>query len=276
MSHLTRPFGRALYLSAGVSVLVLYPFNMFAQDAASTAFVLDPIVISDDQVEPDTSVSAEAIQTRYSSNAQNALNTMPGVSTRQSSSQPGIEVNIRGMSGFGRVNAMIDGVPQSFKNTAGHESSGGSLLYIQPEFLSGIDVERGTVSGAAGAGTLTGSADFRTLTLDDILLDGQTEGGMTRLKFGDNGYNASGLVSYGKRFDTLWGGDGHVDVLLGYARSDEGDYATGDDGALSSSRSSVNTPVGKLAKIEIAPNAAHKLSFGVRTYENTFENSSYT
>ncbi|AJE48812.1 outer membrane receptor for ferrienterochelin and colicins [Celeribacter indicus] len=271
-----RPLGRALYLASGASLLALSPSLLMAQSSGGSAVTLDPIVVDGDADTADTEISSETLQTRYSGNAQNALNAIPGVSTRQSSSQPGIEVNIRGMSGYGRVNAMIDGVPQSFKNTAGHEASGGSLLYVHPEFLSALEVQRGVVAGAAGSGTLTGSADFRTLTLDDVLLRGRTEGGMARLKFGDNGYNYSGLLSYGKRFGGLWGGDGHVDVLMGYAYTDEDDYATGDGGELSSDRSSVNTPEGKLAKIEIAPNAAHKLSFGARWYENTFENSSYT
>lgn len=276
MSQIMRAKRRALHLATSVGALGLLPITLQAQDLDSDILELAPIIVQGEEGATDSSVSAEDLQTRYSGNPQNALDMTPGVSTRQSSSQPGIEVNIRGMSGYGRVNSMIDGVPQSFKNTAGHEASGGNLLYIQPEFLSAIDIERGVVSGAAGAGTLTGAADFRTNTLQDILREGETEGGMTRLKFGDNGYNYSGLLTYGKRFDGLWGGDGHVDVLLGYAYTDEGDYATGDEGELSSSRTSVNAPEGKIAKIEIAPNDTHKLSFGARWYSNTFDNSSYT
>lgn len=276
MSHSMRPLGRARYLASGISLLALIPYSLSAQDASDEAVMLDPITLYSDSLSTESEVSAEDLQTRYSGNAQNALNTIPGVSTRQTAIQPGIEVNIRGMSGYGRVNAMIDGVPQSFKNTAGHGASGGSLLYIHPEFLQTIEVERGVVSGAAGAGTLTGAANFHTLTLDDVLLEGQSQGGMARLRFGDNGYNYSGMLSFGSRFDGLWGGNGHVDVLFGYAASDEDDYATGDGGELGRGRSSVNAPTGTLAKIEIVPNSAHKLSFGRRGYENTFANSRYT
>ncbi len=276
MSQFMRPKKRALSLVASTSMLAISPLSALSQSESAEVYELAPIVVQGEAGASDSTVPTEDLQARYSGNPQNALDMTPGVSTRQSSGQPGIEVNIRGMSGYGRVNSMIDGVPQSFKNTAGHEASGGNLLYIQPEFLSAIDIERGVVSGAAGAGTLTGAANFRTISLDDILREGETEGGMARLKFGDNGYNYSGLLSYGKRFDGLWGGDGHVDVLLGYAYTDEGDYATGDDGELSSSRTSVNAPEGKLAKIEIAPNDTHKLSFGARWYGNTFDNSSYT
>lgn len=224
---------------------------------------------------PVTSVGSDALQTRFSGNPQTALRAIPGVSTRQASSQPGIEVNIRGMSGYGRVNAMIDGVPQAFKNIAGHEASGGSLLYIQPELLAGIDITRGAVSGAQGSGALTGAANFRTLSLDDVLLTGQTVGGLARLKSGDNGANFSAMVAGGARFDGLWGGDGRVDVFASLAYTDTGDYKGGDGQAVPTTRRSTNAPEGGLIKVQVSPNQNHDLSVGVRWYENQFSNSSY-
>lgn len=86
------------------------------------------------------------------------LRQMPGVFTREVSGQPGIAVNIRGFEGYGRVMSMIDGVPQTFRNVAGHASSGGTLLYVDPNLLAGVDVERGAVSGAHGLGALAGAA----------------------------------------------------------------------------------------------------------------------
>lgn len=224
---------------------------------------------------PVSSIGSEELQTRFSGNPQTALRATPGVSTRQSSSQPGIEVNIRGMSGYGRVNAMIDGVPQAFKNVAGHEASGGSLLYIQPELLAGIDVTRGAVAGAHGSGTLTGAANFRTLSLDDVLLDGQTTGGMARLKFGDNGADFAGSISGGARFDGLWGGDGRIDVFAGVAYSETGNYKGGDGTTIPAARQSSNAPQGGLLKVTVSPNQDHDFSVGVRLYENQFNNSSY-
>ncbi|MCW6999089.1 Plug domain-containing protein [Escherichia coli] len=39
---------------------------------------------------------------------------MPGTYTQIDPGQGAISVNIRGMSGFGRVNTMVDGITQSF------------------------------------------------------------------------------------------------------------------------------------------------------------------
>ena len=52
---------------------------------------------------------------------------MPGTYTRESISNPGVGVNIRGLEGSGRVNMMIDGVRQNFRFT-GHEAQG--FVYV--------------------------------------------------------------------------------------------------------------------------------------------------
>lgn len=43
-----------------------------------------------------------------------AIRTLPGVYTQMDGSQGAVNVNIRGLSGLGRVNMMVDGVSQSY------------------------------------------------------------------------------------------------------------------------------------------------------------------
>ncbi|RWR31259.1 TonB-dependent receptor [Sinirhodobacter populi] len=301
MSHHALARFHTLGFLLGSSILAGLPGSLAAQEAtspqdgqtvASGAVVLDPLLITardgsgggqGDSIyrTPDAVSSMEAaeIQIRSGGNPQGALRMMPGVFTRQQSSQPGIEVNIRGLSGYGRVNAMIDGVPQTFRNIAGHEASGGSMLYVQPELLAGVDVARGAVAGAAGSGTLAGAANFRTLDIDDVVSEGQKQGVLTRLKFGGNGYHRSGMVAMGQRFDGLWGGMGEANYVVGTAYTVQGDYKGGHDSEIpggQTGRASGNSPKGSLAKVEISPNAAHRFSIGWRDYDNTFRNSSYT
>lgn len=223
---------------------------------------------------PVSATDDETIQTRFGGNGQSALRAVPGVFTRQQSNQPGIEVNIRGMNGYGRVNAMIDGVPQTFKNTGGHEASGGALLYVHPELIGGIEVVRGAVSGAHGAGTLTGAANFSTLSIGDVLPEGKDRGVMTRLKFGDNGYRKSGMIAYGQRIGGLFGGDGSISFLGALAYTDQGDYKDG-NGTIAAGKGSSNSPKGGLVKVEVAPNASNRLHLGTRWYDNGFVNSGY-
>lgn len=227
---------------------------------------------------PVGTIDAEDLHTRYGGDPQTALRSAPGVFTRQQSHQPGIEVNVRGLSGYGRVNAMIDGVPQTFRNIAGHEASGGSLLYVHPELLGGIDVTRGTVAGAHGAGTLAGAANFRTLGIDDVLDGDAGRGVFARVKFGDNGAHKAGALVYGQRNEGLWGGQGRVELVAGVAYTGTGAYRAGDDtevpGGLSGYASD-NAPKSLLAKLDVVASDAHRLDLGVRTYENRFINSSY-
>ncbi|KAG1385534.1 hypothetical protein G6F58_013921 [Rhizopus delemar] len=75
---------------------------------------------------------------------------------------------------------MIDGVTQTFRNNAGH-GSGGPFAYVDPFLLAGVDVQRGAVAGGDGAGTLAGSANFRTLDIDDLLGEGRDWGDRKRV-----------------------------------------------------------------------------------------------
>ena len=51
---------------------------------------------------------------------ENVLRSIPGVSTVDSTNNPGIAINIRGFEGSGRVNMSIDGVRQNFQVLQGH------------------------------------------------------------------------------------------------------------------------------------------------------------
>ncbi len=262
--------------------------NAAEQGAANGATQLETITISGGQVgplvqgdavyrtpAPVTSVSGTALQERFAGDPKTALRTMPGVFARQESSQPGIEVNIRGMSGFGRVNAMIDGVPQTFRNVAGHKSSGGSLLYVQPELLGGVDVSKGAVSGAAGMGTLSGAANFRTLEFDDIVLPGHDTGVLTRWKTGNNGFSGSGMLAGAARANLNDDKSSNVSIIGAFARTSYGTFKNGDGDYVSTGNDATNRPGGGLIKFEYAPSSEHKLKLGARWYENRYVYATY-
>jgi hemoglobin/transferrin/lactoferrin receptor protein len=119
-----------------------------------------------------------------------ALRSLPGTSVRESVNNPGIAVNIRGMEGSGRVNMMIDGVPQNFRFT-GHEAQG--FAYVDSSLLAGVDIARGAVSTAGGSGALAGAANFRTIDIIDVLKPGQTVGALSTASYGTNSQNWTGM-----------------------------------------------------------------------------------
>lgn len=137
-------------------------------------------------------VTGEDLGTFGDGDINNALRSQPGTFTRMSPQNPGLAVNIRGFEGSGRVNTSIDGVRQNFRFT-GHEAQG--FTYIDPSLIAGVDIERGAVSTAGGAGALAGAADLRTLDVQDILLPGQTVGALTSTTWGTNHQRFTGLAA---------------------------------------------------------------------------------
>ncbi|MDH4986840.1 TonB-dependent receptor plug domain-containing protein [Aminobacter anthyllidis] len=171
----------ALSVANAQSNSVEQPAKSDRKAPATSPLVLPPITVS---VGSDTKapyqtpggvsvVDGKIVQEKYGGDANAIVRGMPGTFTRISSSQPGVSVNIRGFESDGRVNTMIDGVPQTFRNTAGHASTGGELLYIDTNLLAGIGAERGAVNGAYGMGSLAGAVNFRTIDFEDVVLEGQ-------------------------------------------------------------------------------------------------------
>jgi hemoglobin/transferrin/lactoferrin receptor protein len=219
-----------------------------------------------------SSTDTQAIQSRAGGDASTATRDMPGVFTRKPSDQPGIEANIRGLSGFGRVNSMIDGVPQTYRNVAGHASSGGSLTYVDPELLAGVDVYRGSAPGAHGSGALAGAVNYRTLGLDDVLLEGNNWGGMTRLKTGTNGKPWAALFAGGGRTEI----EGVVTfgIVGAISRSRFDEFVNG-AGQTNTAFTNTNAPLSGLAKLYFEPDAEQQWEFGGRWYDNRFKNANY-
>lgn len=232
------------------------------------------IKLKNNSQENNVEINNDDIHIKSGGDLQNNLRTIPGVFTNQSSNQPGIEISIRGLSGYGRVNTMIDGVPQNFKNVASHTSSGNNLVYILPELVSGINVTRGVVGGAHGSGTLGGAANIQTLNEDDILAFSNT-GGLFRFQLGNNGSEAQGLAAMGHRFTNVGSSLGTFSIIAAGAFKFEDNYKTGEGLNLNNKNSSSNSPLSGLVKLRFKPNNKHQLDIGTIFYNNTFNNSNY-
>lgn len=191
------------------------------------------------------------------------LDTVPGVAAAGFASQPGIAVNIRSMEGFGRVNMMVEGVRQNFRS-AGHE--GGSFAYVDPNFLAGIDVERGAVSGRGGMGALVGAVNFRLLDVEDILRPGQNVGGRATGMTGSNGYQWNTALISAARL-----GNG-ISVLGGFSGRENSPYKNGDGVTVPNTQQSLRSGI---ARLNWQPNEEHRISFLGNVYENRFTSNFY-
>ncbi len=191
------------------------------------------------------------------------LRAQPGVFTRDNMQNTGVAVNIRGLEGSGRVAMTIDGARQSFRFTT-HEAQG--FTYVDPALLSGIDVQRGTSEGASGAGALAGSANFRTLSVEDVLTDGKSFGGYGTVSAGSNGDGVapSGAAAF-RISDTF--------AILGaasYRKTFDYENALGD--IVPDTGQAILSGLGK---IEITPTLDQKLTISGVFYKGDFVANSY-
>lgn len=103
------------------------------------------------------------------------LKGQAGVMTGDNRNSGAVDINIRGMQGFGRVPVVVDGAQQ--QNTVYRGYSGvASRNYIDPDMIGGVEIVKGPSSGVYGVGATGGVAVMRTLNADDILKEGQNYG----------------------------------------------------------------------------------------------------
>jgi hemoglobin/transferrin/lactoferrin receptor protein len=233
---------------------------------------LAPITVSADQdgwknpfttPAPVSSASADEVQLFGQRNIGNVLRGMPGTFSRDSIQNPGLSVNIRGFEGSGRVNTMIDGVRQNFRFT-GHEAQG--FAYVDPALVAGVDVTRGAVSGVGGAGALAGSANIRTLGVDDILKDGKNWGALATLTWGSNDVGFSEMAAGALRST---GGGAAIAGAISYSNPD--DYQNGD--GITVPYTGQNLLSG-LVKGEFKPTDDLTVNLGAVLYDNDFVSNS--
>jgi hemoglobin/transferrin/lactoferrin receptor protein len=190
------------------------------------------------------------------------LRAMPGTFTRESPQNAGVAVNIRGFEGSGRVNMMIDGVRQNFRFT-GHEAQG--FAYVDPALIAGVDVARGAVSTAGGAGALVGTANIRTLDVDDIIRPGQKAGALTTLTYGTNGVGFQEMLAAGVT-------NGSVGIAGAISHREPNNYKNGDDVTVPFTHQDL---VSGLFKMNFKLSSEQTLKLGAQFYDNDFFANSY-
>lgn len=185
------------------------------------------------------------------------LTGLPGVYF-QNDGSPSLAISIRGMQDFGRVNVMVDGARQDFQ-TSSHGANGS--VYVDPALLAGLDVSRGTVSTADGAGAIAGVVNMHTLGVDDLVDSGKRYGVMARALGGTNNYDGSGVVGAGVRVRPWLG------LAAAFSMRSSGDY---EDGAGARIPDTYQRMQSGLFKIDIKPGMDQSLTLGTVIYHNEF------
>src|SRR5690606_7099430 len=122
------------------------------------------------------------------------LRSQPGVLSGESRNSGGLDVNIRGLQGQGRAPVTVDGAMNATAVYRGYQGIA-NRSFIDPDFIGGINIEKGPSIAPGGAGAIGGTVNMTTITADDIVVPGQSIG--IRVKV-EGGTNTSPLSSLAK------------------------------------------------------------------------------
>ena len=143
--------------------------------------------------------------------------TAAGASTGRSGNEG---INIRGLEG-NRVLMMVDGirVPQSFAFGA---FASGRADFVDLNSLASVEVLRGPTSTSYGSDGLAGALSLRTLSPEDLLVNGKTFAGFAKLTgmSVDDSKRASAAVAFGAGD---WSSLVQATVQRGHETENEGD-----------------------------------------------------
>lgn len=204
---------------------------------------------------PTAYISSENIDRFRGSSPADIFRGTAGVMSGEARNGAGsIDVNIRGMQGFGRVATTVDGAENAVTVYQGYQGVS-NRTFVDPDFIAGIEIKKGADTASWGN---AGSVTMRTLSADDIVKSGNTWGLRVKGGFGTNtskpetdaisGYqyqsgagtatpSATGMDR--PSFLTPTSGSGSavaaykgesIDLLAGYARRKQGNYHAGKHG----------------------------------------------
>lgn len=267
--------------------LALLAQQAWAQPAQDSGKVeLSPLNVSGATVpaeqqalEKPGAVSARGADTRLQPVDQ-IVRSMPGTFTQIDPAQGAVSVNIRGLSGLGRVNMMVDGVSQNYYGSAPSSVSHGGVpssqfgALIDPNFIIGVDVSRGNVIGGDGVNALAGSANFRTIGVDDVVFAGEKTGARTKMWSGNNGVGRSAMLAVAMKNPAFDGGS--VGFMAATSASVIGNNYKNAKGVNSEefgfgyNRYYKQKPKSQLLKLDLTLSDFHALELSARDYRSTF------
>jgi hemoglobin/transferrin/lactoferrin receptor protein len=188
-------------------------------------------------------ISAEQINRIPPTNPGDIFRSTPGVIASGNRIGTSLNVNIRGLQGQSRVNVMVDGTRQTGGTYRGY-SGARDEVFVDPDFLAGVDIEKGPSGGVGGAGAMGGVVNLRTIDARDVVKEGQTYGAKVKASFGsgtksppDKGEREMRNGAPGFINGDAWSGsmaagvsEDAYDVVAAFSRRRSGNYFAGEKG----------------------------------------------
>ena len=157
---------------------------------------------------------------RYqANNIPSLLSKLPGINLGGSLKPGGQTINIWGFGEAEDVPMTVDGATKS-----GFERYKQGTIFIEPELIKSIEVEKGPHDVRTGNGGFGGVVHMETKNAPDLLEDGKEVGAMLKYGYSSNDHQQvyTGAV-YGRTED------GRADALVYYTKRDGGDMKLADN-----------------------------------------------
>lgn len=116
-------------------------------------------------------ISRDALEAYPAQTPADMLRGATGIISGEARSSGGLDVNIRGLQGQGRVPVTVDGAINGTTVYRGYQGTS-NRSFVDPDFISHIAIEKGPSMGAAIGGGIGGSVSMKTLGVDDIVPEG--------------------------------------------------------------------------------------------------------
>lgn len=160
------------------------------------------------------------IERAQADNIASLLDRLPGTSSAGSPRPGGQSLNIWGMGDMEDVKVVLDGAPKGF------EKYRQGTVFIEPELIKRIEVDKGPHNIRSGNGGFGGTVHVDTKDASDLLQPGENLGGMVKYGYHSNDHqNIFSGALYGRTEE------GMADALL-YMSKRSGDNLKRPDGSL--------------------------------------------
>ncbi|MBA1295999.1 TonB-dependent hemoglobin/transferrin/lactoferrin family receptor [Pseudomonas lurida] len=159
-----------------------------------------------------STLSQADIERYQANNIPSLLQTLPGVSQGGSLKPGGQTINIRGFGDAEDVPLTVDGATKS-----GFERYQQGTVFIEPELIKSIEVEKGPNSPFTGNGGFGGTVNMTTKDAPDLLQEGRNSGAMLKYGYSSNDHEQVYSSAVFGRTD-----DGRFDALA-YLTKRDGD-----------------------------------------------------
>ncbi|TCP94747.1 hemoglobin/transferrin/lactoferrin receptor protein [Cricetibacter osteomyelitidis] len=177
--------------------LVSFPLIVQASDQPTNQSTALPVinVVSENEKSEKTLIAGRSVLTlknieqQQSDNAADLVSILPGTNMAGGFRPGGQTLNINGMGDAEDIRIQLDDTPKNF------ERYQQGALFIEPELLRKVTVDKGNYSPQYGNGGFAGTIKFETKEANDFLADNHNFGGL--LKYGYNTNNAQRTYSGG-------------------------------------------------------------------------------